>query len=42
MHSTQTDRSVWGRAISGLGHDVRLVPPTYVKPFVRRQKNDAR
>jgi transposase len=31
----------WGRAISGLGHDVRLVPPIYVKPFVRRQKNDA-
>ena len=27
----------WGRAISGLGHDVRLVPPIYVKPFVRRQ-----
>jgi transposase len=31
----------WGRAISSLGHDVRLVPPIYVKPFVRRQKNDA-
>jgi transposase len=31
----------WGRAISGLGHDVRLVPPIYVKPFARRQKNDA-
>jgi transposase len=24
-----------------LGHDVRLIPPIYVKPFVRRQKNDA-
>src|ERR1700741_810554 len=31
----------WGRAIGGLGHEVRLVPPIYVKPFVRRQKNDA-
>ena len=31
----------WGRAISGLGHEVRLVAPIYVKPFVRRQKNDA-
>jgi transposase len=31
----------WGRAISGLGHEVRLIPPNYVKPFVRRQKNDA-
>ena len=30
----------WGRAIGGLGHEVRLVPPIYVKPFVRRQKND--
>ena len=30
----------WGRAISGLGHEVRLIPPIYVKPFVRRQKND--
>src|SRR3981189_3997330 len=31
----------WGRAISGLGHDVRLVPPLYLQPFVSRQKNDA-
>src|SRR5471030_2549435 len=31
----------WGRAIEELGHDVRLIPPIYVKPFVKRQKNDA-
>jgi transposase len=31
----------WGRAIGELGHTVRLVPPVYVKPFVKRQKNDA-
>ena len=31
----------WGRAISDLGHEVRLIPPVYVKPFVKRQKNDA-
>lgn len=31
----------WGREISDLGHDVRLIPPVYVKPFVKRQKNDA-
>ena len=30
----------WGREISRLGHEVRLIPPTYVKPFVKRQKND--
>ena len=24
-----------------MGHDVRLIPPAYVKPFVKRQKNDA-
>src|ERR671933_2958990 len=31
----------WGREIEQLGHTVRLVPPIYVKPFVKRQKNDA-
>lgn len=31
----------WGREISTLGHEVRLIPPAYVKPFVKRQKNDA-
>lgn len=31
----------WGRFAQSLGHDVRLVPPIYVKPFVKRQKNDA-
>lgn len=30
----------WGRELMALGHDVRLIPPVYVKPFVRRQKND--
>lgn len=31
----------WGRIIAELGYEVRLVPPIYVKPFVKRQKNDA-
>jgi len=31
----------WGREILALGHDVRLIPPQYVKPYVKRQKNDA-
>ena len=26
----------WGRQIVALGHEVRLVPPIYVKPFVKR------
>ncbi|MGJ3262051.1 MAG: IS110 family transposase [Salinarimonas sp.] len=30
----------WGREITALGHEVRLIAPIYVKPFVKRQKND--
>jgi transposase len=30
----------WAREIRTLGHAVRLIPPAYVKPFVKRQKND--
>ena len=30
----------WGRLLGGLGHRVRLVPPQYAKPFVKRGKND--
>jgi transposase len=31
----------WAREFQELGHDVRLIPPIYVKPYVKRQKNDA-
>lgn len=31
----------WGREIAKFGHEVRLIAPAYVKPFVKRQKNDA-
>jgi transposase len=31
----------WGCAFEKMGHDVRLIPPIYLKPFVKRQKYDA-
>ena len=31
----------WARELSALGHEVRLMPPSYVKAYLRRQKNDA-
>ena len=31
----------WGRVVTALGHQVRLIPPQYVKPFVKRSKNDS-
>jgi transposase len=31
----------WGREIARLGHQVRLIPASYVKPYVKRGKNDA-
>ena len=31
----------WGRQLAGLGHEIRLIAPAYVKPFIKRQKNDA-
>jgi hypothetical protein len=31
----------WGRRLTELGHQVKLMPPSYVKPYVKRQKNDA-
>jgi transposase len=51
-HSSRSCRRVWlvsrpahrriiGRASWALGHTVRLMPPAYVKPYVKRHKNDA-
>jgi transposase len=31
----------WARALISLGHDARMMPAAYVKPYIRRQKNDA-
>jgi len=31
----------WARSLLELGHQVKLIPPAYVKPYVRRNKNDA-
>jgi len=32
----------WARSLGALGHEVRLIPAAYVKPFVKRNKTDAR
>ena len=31
----------WARELAAVGREVRLMPPSYVKPYVKRQKNDA-
>ena len=31
----------WARELTKLGHDARMMPPAYVKPYIRRQKDDA-
>jgi transposase len=31
----------WARELVGLGHRVRLMPPAYIKPYVKRGKTDA-
>lgn len=30
----------WGRVLGAMGHRIKLIPPQYVKPFVKRNKND--
>jgi transposase len=32
----------WARTLQGLGHEVRMMPAHYVKPYVKRNKNDSR
>ena len=41
MKSRRGGAHHWARELTQLGHQVRLIPPAYVKPFVKRQKNDA-
>ena len=31
----------WGRLLQSFGHQVKLIPPQFVKPYVKRNKNDA-
>ncbi|WP_375779354.1 transposase [Bradyrhizobium sp. ma5] len=40
-HGSRASVHHWSREIGELGHTVRLIPPAYVKPFVKRGKNDA-
>ena len=35
------ERTIGRRELTRLGHEVKLIPPAYVKPFVKRNKNDA-
>ena len=37
---TCTSSHHWSRELQALGHTVRLMPPAYVKPYVKQQKND--
>jgi transposase len=30
----------WARVLRGLGHEVMLIPPQYIKPYVKRGKNE--
>ncbi len=38
---TCASANYWARELMALGHEVRLMPPPYVKPYVKRSKNDA-
>jgi len=38
---TCASANYWARELMVLGHEVRLMPPQYVKPYVKRSKNDA-
>lgn len=40
MESCSTARH-WARELGALGHELRLIPPMYVKPYVKRGKSDA-
>jgi transposase len=38
---TCTSEIHWGGIMEAVGYEVQLIPPIYVKPFVKQQKNDA-
>src|SRR5258707_10899957 len=40
-HRSRASSHYWSRELRALGHTVRLMPPAYMKPYVKRQKNDA-
>lgn len=40
-HGSLREQPSLGQEIAKLGHQIRLIAPAYVKPFVKRQKNDA-